>query len=122
LLLEAESSKNVVIQDLNSLDVEYDATSLRKDEYETKFFDSMGGYNGDTAYDYLELFVEASQLRVKQKAYFNALNTVDGSLDAAISSLIPRIQDISVNAEALIKGVRVFEITGSNIDAIILQQ
>ena len=122
LLLEAESSKNVVIQELNSLDADYEATSLKKDEYETKFFDSMGGYNGDIAYDYLELFVEASQIRVKQKAYFNALNSVNGSLDAAISSLIPRIQDISVNAEALIKGVRVFEVTGSNIDAIILQQ
>jgi hypothetical protein len=122
LLLEAESSKNVVIQELNSLDAEYEATSLKKDEYETRFFDSMGGYNGDVAYDYLELFVEASQIRVKQKAYFNALNSVNGSLDAAISSLIPRIQDISVNAEALIKGVRVFEVTGSNIDAIILQQ
>ena len=122
LLLQADEAKNYIIQELNRIDVEYDATGDEKDTYETTFFESMNGFNGEQAHDYLELFVGASQQRVKMKAYFNALNTLNEMFDASISALIPRIQDISLNSEALIKGVQVFEVTGSSIDAIILQQ
>ena len=122
LLLQADEAKNMILQELNRIDVEYDATGDEKDTYEVTFFDAMNGFNGEKAHDYLELFVGASQQRVKMKAYFNALGTLNEMFDASIASLGPRIQDISLNSEALIKGVQVFEVTGSSIDAIILQQ
>lgn len=121
LFMEADSSKNTVIQELNRLDAEYKASSDEKDAYESAFFEAIEGFNGQSTYDYLQLFTEASQKRVKQKADYNALRVISLSLDSAISVLSPRIRDISVNADALIKGVRVFEVKGSNIDAIILQ-
>ena len=122
LLMEADASKNTILQELARIDAEYTATADEKDTYEVTFFDAMSGFNGEKAYDYLQLFTEASQKRVKQKADYNALRALNDSLSASISVLSPRIQDISINAEALMKGVKVFEVSGSNIDAIILQQ
>ncbi|MFA4891324.1 MAG: hypothetical protein WC604_03155 [Candidatus Gracilibacteria bacterium] len=122
LLLEADSSKNTILQELTRIDAEYTATEDEKDAYEVSFFDAMSGFNGEKAHDYLQLFIEAGQKRIKQKAEYNALRALSESLDASVAVLAPRIQDLSVNAEALIKGVKVFEVPGSNIDAIILQQ
>ncbi|MBT3865054.1 hypothetical protein HOF67_03430, partial [Candidatus Peregrinibacteria bacterium] len=120
LLLEAESIKSVLLQEMASVEIDYDAVSVEKDAYEVSFFNSMNQYEGEVSYNYLELFVEAGQRQVKEKAYFNAMSTLSQNLDLVIAKLIPRINDITLNSEALIKGVRVFEIPDSNIDAIIL--
>jgi len=122
LVLKVESYKSAVLQGITALDLQYKASSVEKTKYETGFFESMNSMYGETAYNNLELFVEASQKQIKEKAYYNSLVTVNKLFDSAISALAPRIQDISVNADALIKGVKVFEIHGSNIDAIIIQQ
>jgi len=121
LVLEADADRNAILQELERLNTEYGAVSVQKDIFEKGFFESMNSYHGEGSYDNLELFIEASQRQIKGKAYYNTLKTLSGMLSSAISALSPRIQDISVNAEALIKGVRVFEVHGSNIDAIIIQ-
>lgn len=121
LVLEADTDRNAILQELERLNAEYGAVSAQKDIFEKSFFESMNSYHGEGAYDNLELFIEASQRQIKDKAYYNTLKTLSDMFSAAISALSPRIQDISVNAEALIKGVRVFEVQGSNIDAIIIQ-
>ena len=121
LVLEADTDRNAILPELERLNTEYAAVSVQKDIFEKSFFESMNSYHGEGAYDNLELFIEASQRQIKDKAYYNTLKTLSDMFSAAISALSPRIQDISVNAEALIKGVRVFEVHGSNIDAIIIQ-
>lgn len=121
LVLEADTDRNAILQELERLNTEYGAVSAQKDIFEKSFFESMNSYHGEGAYDNLELFIEASQRQIKDKAYYNTLKTLSDMFSAAISALSPRIQDISVNAEALVKGVRVFEVHGSNIDAIIIQ-
>lgn len=121
LVMEAESNRNAILQELERINAEYTAVGEQKNVFEKGFFDSLNSYHGEGAYDNLELFVEASQRQIKDKAYYNTLKTLSDMFASAISALSPRIQDISVNAEALIKGVRVFEVQGSNIDAIIIQ-
>ena len=121
LMLEVDSAKNVVLQEMARIDAEYTAAGEEKDLYEDSFFNSISALEGESSYNYLELFVEAGQKRVKQKAYYNTLKTINDSFDAAVATLAPRIQDISINSDALIQGVKVFEVTGSNIDAIIIE-
>jgi hypothetical protein len=121
LVMEADSNRSAILQELERINTEYKAVGEQKGVFEKSFFDSLNSYHGEGAYDNLELFVEASQRQIKDKAYYNTLKTFSDMLGTAISALNPRIQDISVNAEALIKGVRVFEVQGSNIDAIIIQ-
>lgn len=121
LAMEADSNRNAILQELGRINAEYKAVGEQKNVFEKSFFDSLNVYHGDSAYDNLELFIEASQRQIKDKAYYNTLKTLSDMFGTAVSALGPRIQDISVNAEALIKGVRVFEVQGSNIDAIIIQ-
>lgn len=121
LVLRAESEKTVVSQEMSSINSSYDASSEQKSKYEMSFFESLNSLYGETAYNNLELFIEASQKQIKEKAYYNSLVKINELLNSAISALSPRIRDISVNADALIKGVKVFEVHGSNIDAIIIQ-
>lgn len=121
LVLEADTDRNAILQELERLNAEYKAVSAQKDIFEKGFFESLNSFHGEGSYDNLELFIEASQRQIKDKAYYNTLKSLSEMFGAAISALSPRIQDISVNAEALIKGVRVFEVQGSNIDAIIIQ-
>jgi len=121
LVFKAESEKAAVMQEMTAINSSYEASSEQKVKYETGFFDSLNSLYGETAYNNLELFVEVSQKQTKEKAYYNSLVKINELLSSAISALSPRIRDISVNADALIKGVKVFEVHGSNIDAIIIQ-
>jgi len=122
LLMEAEAISNVISQEMTRIEAEYDATSEEKQKYENGYFDTVESLHGGQSFNYLELFVEASQKLTKQKAFFNALQTLQEKYSVGLSILEPRIQDLSLNSEALIKGVRVFEVPNSNIDAIILDQ
>ena len=122
LLFNGESIQATFQQEMNALDAEYDSLSIAKDEYENGYFDSISGFQGDNSYNYLQLFVDAGQRQVKLKAYYNALSTLDELYEPKLFKLRARIQDITLNSDALIKGVRVFEVHDSNIDAIILER
>ena len=76
--------------------------------------------NGDSAYNSMEKFVDSSQQVVALKAYFSANQSILKLVNDYKNILEPRYEDISVNSEALIKGVKVFEVPQSNIDAIII--
>ena len=121
LLSEAESTKTAVTREITRISSEYSLIQKEKDLYESTFFGSINTFHGDDAYNNLELFVEAKQSEVKKKADYSALATISNLLDKYISVLTPRINDISANSEALIKGVMVFYVPGSNINAIVPQ-
>lgn len=53
------------------------------------------------------------------RARFNALGTIADQIESSLTFLRPRYQDILVNQEAILEGVRVFDVPGSEIDAII---
>ena len=69
--------------------------------------------------EFLDSFVVSSQKAVALQAEFNSLATVQEMFLNALKLLEPRYADIEANKEALIKGVKVFDVPASDIDAII---
>lgn len=119
LLLEAETIFNEINLILNSLDEAYGVVGLNRDNAENQFFNSAEGLYGEETYRELGVFVDASQEGVEIKAYFNAYKILRDMYLNSINVLTPRYEDILVNKEAIIKGIRIFDIPGSDIETII---
>lgn len=119
LLVEAEIIFNEVNLILDSLDEAYGVVGLNRDSAENQFFNSSEGLYGEEAYRELGDFVDYSQEAVEIKAYFNAYKILRDMYLNSINVLNPRYEDIALNKEAIIKGIRVFDVQGSDIDAII---
>jgi hypothetical protein len=105
--------------DLQAFNAQYDASSKQANSYETAFFNQVRNYYGQTSYDNLQLFVETSAQAMKIKAQYGAENILKNMFVNSLSALKPKYKDIAANTEALIKGVKVFDIRGSDINAIV---
>ncbi|MDX9970873.1 MAG: hypothetical protein RBS56_03110 [Candidatus Gracilibacteria bacterium] len=119
LLEDADVSIVALNRTLNNLDASYKPLLEKRDNYENSFFNSVDTFKGSEAYDNLEFFIEFSQDAIAVKAYFSAYSSILDSISKMVSLLSPRYDDIVVNKEALIKGIRVFDIPESDIEAII---
>ncbi len=119
LLDEADKAIVAIDRTLTNLDASYTPMVDKRDAYEDMFFNSVDTFKGSEAYDNLEFFIEFSQDAVAVKAYFGAYSGILDSLEKMYALLAPRYDDIVVNKEALIKGIRVFDIPDSDIEAII---
>lgn len=105
--------------DLERIDIQYDDIIEQANQYETAFFNYLQNYYGQTAYDTLQYFVDSSNAAAEIKARYSAENTLRTMFINSLNLLRPRYRDVVANAEALIKGIRVFDVPKSNIDAII---
>ncbi len=119
LLEDGVEAYNEIVQIQNSLDLNFEASVVERDLYEQQFFAFSQALLGQGAYDNLNLFIEKSNETNEVKAYFNAYSLLRDMFVNSVTFLEPRYQDILVNKEALIKGVRVFDIPDSDINAII---
>lgn len=66
----------------------------------------------------LEDFIQASKDEVELRAQLGAVTQLDKLYQVALVKLAARIKDIKANQEALVKGVKVFDIKNSDIDII----
>lgn len=66
----------------------------------------------------LEDFIQASKEEVELRAQLGAVTQIDRLYQVALVKLAARIRDIKANQEALVKGVKVFDILNSDIDII----
>ncbi len=106
-------------QDLASLRLRFETLATARDLYEEQFFNALDLLEGQAAQENFEAFATFSSEVQVIRARFNALGTIADRIEAALSFLQPRYQDIVVNQEAILEGVRVFDVPGSEIDAII---
>ena len=117
---KAESTSVFIESEIERVRAEYMLLNDQRVVYEEQFFAEVQAMNGDSAYNSMEKFVDSSQQVVALKAYFSANQSILKLVNDYKNILEPRYEDISVNSEALIKGVKVFEVPQSNIDAIII--
>lgn len=123
LLQEGEATYYEVENKMATLDAVYGPLTESKELDETAFFTTLQNLEGENSYQYLNSFVGRSQEASRIKAYYNAYKEIKGMLGSSVNALRPRYDDIKANEEALVKGVKVFDIPESDIDAIIrLQQ
>ncbi|NIA01974.1 MAG: hypothetical protein GWP15_01175 [Nitrospirae bacterium] len=104
---------------LESFDKEFEKLAVERDELEAQFFAAIDKLMPRSANDYLKSFIEVQHDANELKAYYGAYRTVLEFYIAYLDLLEPRYQDIVANTEALIKGIRVFDVPLSDIDAIL---
>ncbi len=105
--------------DLLSLDAQYNAVTLQNEQYEAAFFQYLQNFYGQTAYDTLQTFISSSNESGRLKAEYRVKNTLRTMFVNSLNLLRPKFKDVAANTEALIKGVKVFDVPKSDIDAII---
>jgi hypothetical protein len=110
LIEDGETAYYNIQEDLSRLDANYRLLIADRDVYEGFFFNS---------YAYMLTFIELEQEIVKVRARHAAFKSLSEMFVNSINSLKPRYEDISTNVDALLKGVRVFDIPNSDIEAII---
>lgn len=119
LIDEANNAYTQIVNSLDSFNKKFEAIASERDTFENQFFTATDELLGQSSYDYLQSFIDASKRSVEIKAYYNAYKIVAKQYALYLEFMEPRYQDILANMEALIKGVRVFDIPSSDIKAII---
>jgi len=119
IILEAETSLaqiDVILANYSAYDSDLNA---KINFYEENYFTALDNFKGVEAYENLELFIEFSQDYSEIKAYNSAYTELYSMISSILNLLKPRYDDIVLNKEALIKGIRVFDVPDSDLDVII---
>ena len=119
IINEADSAMIQLDNELGSMETQYDTMTSTRDVHENEFFQFLNALNGSGAYSELQIFLEYSRYAAEIKANFNAKKTIFSMIDNVLEFLKPRYEDISLNKEALIEGIHVVDVKGSDIDIFI---
>ncbi len=119
LIEEAEVAQAEISQVMVAFDTEFEGVALTRDLSEEEFFTYLDTLYAQKAFDSLEVFIVQVKKSSEIKAMYNAYNILAQKYVLYIEALYPLLSDITSNVEAIIKGVRVFDIPDSDIEAII---
>lgn len=119
LINKSMNSYTVLEDELVRLDQEYDRIAAQGSLFEIAFFDDLNQFHGQSAHQDMQTFIKYSQDAVAIKAEYNSKKAVRDMFVNALNIVRPRYEDIKANYEALIKGIRVFDVPGSDIEAIV---
>jgi hypothetical protein len=97
----------------------FNETTTAKNQLEEEFFTATENLRNQEANKLLVDFIDASTRQVDLKAQYNALSKLKELYETAIANMEARIKDIELNKSALISGVKVVDIKGSDLELII---
>lgn len=92
---------------------------LERDENEVRFFDKMRELDAYGSSAALNDFIVDAEEVVYLRAQYNARVKLISYYEEVLVAMEARVTDIELNEEALVKGVQVVDISGSDIDLII---
>jgi hypothetical protein len=115
----AEQNLEDLVVESENLVGKFNAVEEAKDEAEAQFFEKLQDLDAPAATGMLDVFVAHAEDVVRLRAEFSAREKLISYYEEALEVLEVRIRDISLNEEALIKGVQVVEVEGSNLNLII---
>lgn len=91
----------------------------QKEASEVEFFTQVRGFNGAAAEKELLHFIELSQKQVDDKAKYFAFSKLESMYEVILPPFKKRIEDIELNREALLSGVQVVDVQGSDLNLIV---
>lgn len=105
------------------LSAQFDENTLLKDEAETKVFDALSIQilDGQVAEEQMNSFILYKQNEADLKARYYVLANLETLYEKVLSSSYDKIKDFELNREALIAGVQVVDVEGSDIDLILTE-
>lgn len=123
---ELESYQNLAQLNLRQLEREnetlvaqFEQIDAERGELEQDFFNHMNELNGPASAVSLQEFIDAAQSATQIRANYRARANLEVYYNAALEKLNLRLKDIQFNKEALVKGVMVVEIAGSDLNLIV---
>lgn len=108
-----------IVDKMTRLNDQYGSLTVLQTQSENAFFEAVRNLQSENASAYMNSFVNVSQEMVQVKAYFGAYKSFKAMFANSVNALKPRYQDILLNEEAIIQGIYVFDVPGSDIGAII---
>lgn len=119
LLYVGKQNSEVLIGQSSALVDEYENLELQREEQEALFFDRLRNLDSYASNAALESYVALGQQVVELRAQYQARQKLLSYYQLVIGSMSNRVEDIKLNEEALVKGIKVVDIEGSDIDLII---
>lgn len=123
---ELEQSLNKAELNLRKLEREeedlvddFESADSEKSDYEEEFFAALGDLDGDGANQNLEDFIDSAKETTEIRANYRARVKLSIYFERGIEAATLRLKDLNYNAEALVKGVRVVDIAGSDLNLVI---
>lgn len=116
---EGSSTLQKVIDEENVIGSQYDVQQQKQNAADANFFEQANALNAKTAQDVLGDFIAAGQESVALRAHYKALQTIQSYYEQGQPRLASRIRGIELNAEALIAGIKIYQVTGSDLNLIL---
>lgn len=105
-----------------TLKSDYDEVLPTKEQAEADFFVALDDFEGASAEEEFLRFVELKQTLVELKAEYLAFKELQSMHEKTLDALFPLIQDLETNREALISGVQVVDVVGSDLNLILTEE
>ncbi|EKD47921.1 MAG: hypothetical protein ACD_65C00216G0007 [uncultured bacterium] len=111
-----------IVSDLDyqvvELETIFNANTEEKSLYDEEFFAKLNEAEGNTAVTALDNFIEIGKEQVEVKANYKAKAKLMELIAGRLLYLEARITDIAYNREALVQGIQVVDIRGSDLNLI----
>lgn len=118
---KSEENMAALQTEIDNLKISYNSLNPDRANFEKDFFAALDRLGGEKADFLLKSYVDVSQKQVALKAHLAGLQKLLTYYVNAIKLFKLRIEAIDKNHAALIQGIRVIDVPGSNIDFIIKQ-
>lgn len=116
---EAKEMRAMLTQELSVIKTSFDALAQPKTDMENIFFSNIEQMMAADAAKNLRSFIEYSQELVSLRARYKALQRIDEKFVNFLQQFRARLQDLQDNRDALLKGVKVYDVPRSDLDLII---
>ena len=123
LLRKLNEDGSVILQRIKNeivvIQAEYEPQKKKQEVADVNFFEQLNALNPETTQNILSDFIDASREVSALRARFKALQKIQELYEKGLPKLANRIHDIELNEEALVAGIKVYDIKGSSLDLIV---
>lgn len=101
------------------IEAAYEIPRQRQEDADINFFEQLNALNPETSSQLLNEFISSSREVVRLRAQFKALGRIGGFYEEALPKVERRIKDMELNEEALVAGLKVYDVKGSDLKLIL---
>lgn len=119
LIYLAEQDQEELQDEMDLLSEKFSTVESSRDDEEERFFAQLSELDAYATTSALDAFVSYSQEVVRLRAHYLAREQLLSYFEQTVPVMETKLRDIELNEEALVKGVKVIEVNGSDLNLII---
>lgn len=113
---EGTTTLQTIVNARQAINAQYDEKIERRNEYDANFFEQVNALNPRTAQNILNEFILISKEIIALRSRSKALQKLQYFYEQALPRISNRIRSLELNEEALVSGIRVYQVGGSDLD------